>query len=402
MSRPITRRSFSNLILASPALFGAGNPAKAKMDPARLARIPERLKTFVDKGTTAGMVTLVQRHGEIASLETIGWADIENKRPMRTDTIFQIASMTKPVTGVAVAILAEEGKLSFSDPVEKHLPEFRGLWVAGRTSKDGVTLRKPDRTITVRDLMTHTSGMAGDYPPGLSDVMEKGNRTLAEVVLIASQQPLEFQPGGKWLYSNTGINTLGRIVEVLSDQPFERFMESRIFQPLGMKDTCFYPKPEQFDRIAVIYKREEGKLVPSTIDRFRKNYRFTRASGGLFSTAGDMARFYQMSLNGGTLEGKRILSKPVVEVMTSIHTGDLPIGGNKDAGYGLTWRIVKGPGATLAGQSIGTYGHGGAYGTQGWIDPKKDLAGVFMIQREGGGSEESTVFTEMANAAVAD
>jgi CubicO group peptidase (beta-lactamase class C family) len=230
--------------------------------------------------------------------------------------------------------------------------------------------------------------------------MEKGDRTLAEVVLIASQQPLEFQPGTRWLSSNTGINTLGRIVEVISDQPFEKFMESRIFQPLGMKDSCFYPKPEQFDRIAVIYKRENGKLVPSAIDRFRKNYRFTRASGGMFSTAGDMARFYQMSLNGGILDGKRILSKSAVEVMTAVHTGDLPVGGSSDVAYGLTWRLVKGAGATLAGQSIGTYGHGGAYGTHGWVDPAKHLAGVFMIQREGGGREESTVFTEMANAAV--
>jgi CubicO group peptidase (beta-lactamase class C family) len=397
----LTRRRFSNLLIASPSLVAAaGNPARAKMDPARLARIGDRMKAFVERGTTAGIVTLVERHGEIAHLEATGWADIENRRPMRADTIFQIASMTKPVTGVAVAILADEGKLGFSDPVEKHLPEFRGLWVADRSAKDTVTLRRPARPITVRDLMTHTAGMAGDYPAALSDVMEKGDRTLAEVVLIASQQPLEFQPGTRWLSSNTGINTLGRIVEVISDQPFEKFMESRIFQPLGMKDSCFYPKPEQFDRIAVIYKRENGKLVPSAIDRFRKNYRFTRASGGMFSTAGDMARFYQMSLNGGILDGKRILSKSAVEVMTAVHTGDLPVGGSSDVAYGLTWRLVKGAGATLAGQSIGTYGHGGAYGTHGWVDPAKHLAGVFMIQREGGGREESTVFTEMANAAV--
>ncbi len=398
----MTRRNFSCFALGAPALaWAAGNPSKAGMDPARLARIPERMKAFVDKGQTAGIVTLVQRHGEIAALDAVGQADIENNKPMRADTIFQIASMTKPVTGVAVTILADEGKLGLNDPVEKHLPEFRGMWAAHKQPNGEVVLRKPSRLITIRDLMTHTSGMGGDYPAALADVMEKGNRTLAEVVLISSQQPLVFEPGAKWLYSNMGLNTLGRIVEVIADQPFEKFTDSRIFSPLGMKDTMFYPTPDKFDRIAVIYKRVDGKLVPSGIDRFRKNYRFTRASGGLFSTAGDLARFYQMSLGGGILGGTRILSKSAVEVMTSLHTGDLSIGGANGAGYGLTWRVVKGPGATLSGQSIGTYGHGGASGTPGWIDPKTDLVGVFMIQREGGGSEESTAFTEMANAAVA-
>ncbi len=395
----MTRRHFSHLLASAPVLAMAP-PAKHGMDPARLARIPERMKSFVDRSTVAGVVTLVQRHGQVAALDAVGWQDIENKKPMRPDTIFQIASMTKPVTGTAVAILAEEGRLGFSDPVEKHLPEFRGMWVADIAGPDQRTLRKPTRPITIRDLMTHTSGMGGDYPPALADVMEKGNRTLAEVVLISSQQPLTSQPGTKYLYSNMGINTLGRIVEVIADQPFDKFTESRIFQPLGMRDTFFYPTPDKFDRIAVIYESKGGKLIPSEIDRFRRNYRFTRASGGLFSTASDMAAFYQMTLNGGTLGGKRVLSKSAVEVMTAVHTGDIPIGGRTDVGWGLTWQVVKGAGATLDGQSIGSYGHESGNGTRGWIDPKKDLVGVFMIQRRGGNADEVTAFMEMAAAAV--
>ncbi|MDX1984650.1 MAG: serine hydrolase domain-containing protein [Bryobacteraceae bacterium] len=371
-------------------------PEKAGMAPEVLARIPVRMKAFVDRGNISGAVTLVQRHGAVASLEAVGYQDIEAKKPMRPDTIFQIASMTKPVTGVAIMMLMEEGKLALTDPVEKHLPEFRGLWVVEKKDDKTRVLRRPARPITVRDLMTHTSGMSGEYPEGLSDLMVKGNRTLAEAVSIFSQQPLEFEPGSKWLYSNTGLNTLGRIVEVVADMPFEKFLEARIFKPLGMKDTFFFPTPDKYDRIAVIYERKDGGLKRADIDLYRKGYKFVRASGGLYSTAQDMAAFYQAMLNGG----KPLLSRASVEVMTALHTGDLPLGTSTGDGYGLTWRVTRGNGGTLAGKSIGSYGHGGAYGTQGWIDPKKDLVGVFMIQRADGGAEESTVFQELVAAAV--
>jgi CubicO group peptidase (beta-lactamase class C family) len=304
--------------------------------------------------------------------------------------------MTKPVTGVAIMMLMEEGKLALTDPVEKHLPEFRGLWVIGRKDDQTRTLRRPSRPITIRDLMTHTSGMSGEFPDGLSDLMVKGNRTLAEAVSVFSQQPLEFEPGTKWLYSNTGLNTLGRIVEVAADQPFDKFLEARIFKPLGMKDTFFFPTADKHDRIAQIYARKDGKLQRADIDLYRKNYKFVRASGGLFSTALDMAAFYQAMLNGG----KPLLSKASVEVMTALHTGDLPLGTSTGDGYGLTWRVTRSIGGTLAGKSIGSYGHGGAHGTQGWIDPAKELVGVFLIQRAGGGAEESTIFQDLVAAAV--
>ncbi len=387
------------LLLSSIALASAAPPGTG-LDPAVLARIPERMKAFVERGTISGAVTLVQRHGVRASLEAVGMQDIEARKPMRTDTIFQIASMTKPVTGVAIMMLMEEGRLALTDPVEKYLPEFRGQWLIEKLEGGKRVMRRPARAITIRDLMTHTSGMSGEFPEGLSDLMDKGNRTLAEAVSIFSQQPLEFEPGAKWIYSNTGLNTLGRIVEVVADQPFDKFLETRIFQPLGMRDTFFFPAPDKYDRIAIIYARKDGKLVDSGMDRFRKNYKFVRASGGLFSTATDMASFYQMMLNGGSSGGKRFLSKAAVEVMTSLHTGDIPLGASTGDGYGLTWRVTRNNGGTLSGKSIGTYGHGGAHGTQGWVDPSKDMVGVFMIQRAGGGAEESTIFQDLAAAAV--
>lgn len=367
-------------------LLVAVSCAAADLDPAMLARIPQRMKAYVDKGTISGAVTLLQRHGVRASLDVVGMQDIAAGKPMRADTIFQIASMTKPVTGVAIMMLMEEGRLALTDPVEKYLPEFRGQWVMEKKGDGTRVLRRPSRPITIRDLMTHTSGMSGEFPEGLSDLMEKGNRTLAEAVSIFSQQPLEFEPGTKWTYSNTGLNTLGRIVEVVADQPFDQFLAARLFQPLGMKDTFFIPTPDKYDRIAVIYKQENGKLVDAGVDRFRKGYKFLRASGGLFSTASDLASFYQMMLSGGAAGGRRYLSKASIEVMTANHTGKIL--GDED-GFGLTWHVAH-----------GKYGHGGAWGTQAWLDPARDMFGVFLIQRQGGGAEESRVFETLATSAV--
>ncbi len=387
------------LFLAIACLTRAAEPAnvaKAGLDGERLARIPARMKAFVEKGSTAGVVTLVARHGVVAAVDAVGWQDRETGKPMRADTIFQIMSMTKPVTGVAVMMLAEEGKLALNDPVEKHLPEFRGLWVIEKSDEKTRSLNKPARPITIRDLMTHTSGM-GDYPEALRDPAARNRRTLTEVVGLFSQQPLEFEPGSRWLYSNTGINTLGRIVEVVSDQPFERFLEERVFKPLGMKDTFFFPPADRLERIASVYTPEKGALKKADVDLYRKGARLASASGGLFSTASDMAAFYQMMLHGGTSNGRKILSKAGVEVMTALHTGTLPVT------FGLTWAVLQKPEATLALQSAGSYGHGGAYGTYGWVDPKKDLLGVFLMQRTGGGgNDERNAFLAMTNAAVVD
>jgi CubicO group peptidase (beta-lactamase class C family) len=369
-----------------------------------LKDIPARMKRFTDRGAVSGAVTLVQHKGKVLSLEAVGLQNIDAKTAMKTDTIFQIMSMTKPVTCVAVMILAEEGRLSLTDAVEKHLPEFRGMWVAdGGDGQKERKLVRPARAITIRDLMTHTSGMQEMPPEGMGGVRfyYGMNRPLGEAVSIYSQIPLLFQPGTKWQYSNTGLATLGRIVEVVSDQPYEKFLEQRIFQPLGMKDSFLFPPADKQARIAMVYAAQEGKLVAQGDLIYRKGAKYSMPEGGMYSTASDMAAFYQMMLNGGALNGNRVLSRASVEVMTANHTADVLKGGSA---FGLGWSVVQGPTGTLTLRSKGSYGHGGAFGTLGWVDAPRQLVGVFMIQVLGGGAHDAMreAFVTMANAAVSE
>jgi CubicO group peptidase (beta-lactamase class C family) len=381
------------------------------LDPECLARIGPRMQSFVDRGQVAGIVTLLARHGQVAHLNAVGYQDTETKKPMRTDSIFQIMSMTKPVTGVGVMILAEEGRLGLNDAVEKYLPEFRGQKTVKSHDAGSTTLVKPSRPITIRDLMTHSSGM-GDPPPGL-DLYTKMDRTLAEAVAIYSQQPLDFEPGTRWQYSNMGIATLGRIIEVVADQPYERFIDERIFKAIGMKDSFFFPPTEKVGRIALVHTTENGSLTRSgpgilggDSAKYRKGARYPAPEFGLYSTASDLAAFYQMMLNGGTYQGKRILSREGVDVMTTIQDPNLPQPASwwPGAGYALTWEVIKDPIGTLSYLSPGTFGHGGAFDTHGWVDRKKDLVGVFLVQTSGGpgGDDAKIAFMTMAGAAVTD
>jgi CubicO group peptidase (beta-lactamase class C family) len=400
------------LALAAPALPAASpklDPnaaAQAGMDAERLARIAARMQAFVDAHTAAGFVTLVARRGQIVALDAVGVQDIETRAPMREDSIFQIASMTKPITAVAVMMLMEEGKLAITDPVEKHLPEFRGLWMVDHRDGDtALALKRPPRLITLYDLLTHTSGMAGGAPKGLSDIFQRRQRTLAEAVAVYSQQPLEFEPGTRWRYSNMGIATLGRVVEVVSGMPYEQFLARRIFEPLGMQDSFFFPPADKHARIAAVYDIADGKLLKADIDLYRKGAKYPAPEGGLYSTAPDLARFYQMMLNGGALDGKRLLSKSAVEVMTQVHTGDLEAGFAPGMGYGLAWSVVRNEQGVFRGNSVGTYGHGGAYRTYGFIDPRKELIGIILYQRVSGGgdlADEINAFIALANAAIVD
>lgn len=393
--------------LVAAAIPPAPDPARAGMDAAQLKRITPVLEEFVERGQMSGAVTLVMRRGALAHFEAVGWQDLEAKKPMQKDTIFQIMSMTKPFTGVAIMMLAEEGRLRLHDRVEDHLPEFRGQMVI-ESEKDGVrVLRKPSRPITIRDLMTHTSGL-GPAAPGIGDIMIRMDRTLAEACLIYSQQPLLFDPGTRWEYSNTGIAVLGRLVEVLSGMSFEQFLERRIFQPLGMTDTHVFLPPAKRGRLAPVYTVKDGRLVRAGDDilggdpmKFREGAKYSGPEHSLYSTAWDLAQFYQMMLNGGELNGRRLLSPASVETMTRLHTGDLQAGHNPGTGFGLTWEVTKDPAGTLTGQSIGTYGHGGAFGTYGWVDPRKKLAGVFLVQLAGRPIQPMRdAFITMANAAV--
>ena len=365
------------------------------------------MKAYTDQGYVAGVVTLVQHNGVLAELDATGWQDIEGHKPMATDTIFQIMSMTKPITGAAIMMLAEEGKLRLLDPVEKHLPEFKGQKLAV-TNNGVVSFTKPARLITIRDLMTHTSGMSGKSPASIPDILMKMDLTLADAVAIYAKAPLEFEPGTKWQYSNTGLATLGRIVEVVSGMPYEKFLETRIFQPLGMTDTHIVLPKEKRGRLAPVYVvGDDGKLSKAGANtlagdplKFREGAKYSGPEYAVYSTAHDLANFYQMMLNKGVFQGHRLLSPAGVQVMTSDHTAGIKSGWVAGSGFGLTWEVTRAGEGTLNFLSEGSFHHGGAFGTFGFIDPKRNLVGVYMVQIEGPRSDVRDSFLEMAESAI--
>ena len=338
--------------------LGCASSPSVKTDPA-FDVIPYKLKAHVDKNQVAGVVTAVRHHGKLVHLDTVGLADRENHLEMRPDTMFWIASMTKSITATCVMILADEGKLSLDEPASKYIPALAKIKL-----RDG---KSPAKPITIRHLLSHTNGLS--QPPRKPT---DHNMTLARYADQIAAGPLEFEPGSKYEYG-FGLTIAGRIVEIVSGQPFEVFMQKRIFDPLGMKDSTFYPTAEQIRRIAKTYKAGKDAagnlaLIPAhnpfvTNDPTVRNE--PEPSGGLFSTATDMSRFYQMILNGGELEGKRIVSKKSVAEMTRQQATV-----TKDRYYGLGWFIYP----------DGSFGHGGAYATDGLVDPKRDLVTVFMVQ----------------------
>jgi CubicO group peptidase (beta-lactamase class C family) len=373
-----------------------------ELDEARLALIRPRMQRFVDEQQIAGAVTVVGTRGGIASLEAVGSLRQGPREPMPKDALFRIASMTKPITAAGILILADEGKLSVDDPVEKHLPEFKGQLLIEKRDGDRLTLTKPPRPITLRDLLTHTSGLAG-YPPGLGDLYRKRDRTLAEAILAVSQRPLEFAPGRRWAYSNSGIDTLGRVIEVVSGQSYEDFLARRIFQPLAMRDTTFRPSKEQQRRLAGLYAVKDGKLVPApdALIGPPAGARHPIPAGGLFSTGADQARFYRMMLNGGELEGARVLTEEGVKAMTRVQTGELACSFTPGMGFGLGFAVVRKPEGVTAMLSPGSFGHGGAFGTQSWADPKCGLFMILLIQRTGlPNSDASEMRREFQHLAV--
>ncbi|NQT17611.1 MAG: beta-lactamase family protein [Planctomycetes bacterium] len=347
---------------------------EAGMDAAVLAKIPERMRGFVEEHQVAGVVTLVARRGCVVHLEAVGWANVEGEKPMEKDSVFAIASMTKPVTATALMILQDEGKLSVDDPVAKYIPAFADVALASGP---------PSRAITIRDLMTHTAGLSGS---------QRTEGTLEETVAEIVKRSLVFQPGSKWLYS-PGMTVCGRIIEIVSGKAYDEFLAERIFQPLGMADTSFHPTGECVKRIVKLYKPgDDGKSI-QVVSHWLVDDSGTRApnpSGGLFSTASDMARFYQMILNGGELDGCRIVSKAAVEQMTRVATPDLTTGFTPGNGWGLGWCIVREPQGVTKMLSPGTHGHGGAFGTQGWVDPVRKMVFVMMIQRTGFGNGDAS------------
>jgi len=364
-------------------------PEDSGMSSERLHRIHEAIERHIDAGEISGAVTLVARRGHIVHFEAHGLMDIESKRPMEKDAIFRIASMSKPITGVAVMMMLEEGKLRLNDPVSRFLPEFKNSKVAIARGDSGETYLVPaDRELTIRDLLTHTNGlMTGGVGSKLGPPRMVEGDTLATYIPQLAAAPLDFQPGTQWAYSGYAApDTLSRIVELVSGQTYDKFLRTRIFQPLGMKDTFFYPPDDRRPRMTTLYRKSPNGLVKAeNQDGFSLKSYFS-GGGGLMSTTEDYYQFAQMLLNGGELHGKRLLSPRTVELMASNHVGDMfngklgrPAHG---MGYGLLVGIVEDNVAAGLRVSKGSFGWDGAYGTQAWIDPREKMVTIIMIQTQ--------------------
>jgi len=285
-------------------------------------------------------------------------------------------------------MLVEEGKLELRRPVEDYLPEFKGQLVEETLANGNKASRAPTHPPTVAQLMSHTSGLGGDPEGELKDNPRNLKTPLDEAVRFYGHSRLLFEPGTRWHYSNMGIATLGRIVEVISGEDYVHFVKTRILDPLGMKSTFYFPADAMKDRIALVYKHANGKLVRSGAGilagdptLYRAEAKYPAPEFGLYSTAKDLFQFYQMLLNGGILGGHEYLTRQSVETMTRVFTPDVvPAGWLGGTGYGLTFEIVNQAEGTLLLHSPGTFGHGGAFGTEGWIDPKKDLIRILLVQ----------------------
>jgi CubicO group peptidase (beta-lactamase class C family) len=385
-----------SLIAASLAL---ATTLSAFADAPKLPGVGAAMQEAITKNEIAGTITIVVTKDKTVHLETTGFADVATKRPMTADTLFWIASMTKPVTATAILMLQDEGKLNVADPVAKYLPEFANL-----KTPSG----KP-ANLTISQILTHTSGLGeagGDAA--------RQAKTLADLVPLWLAAPMQYEPGEKWKYTQSGINAAGRIVEVVSGMTFDAFLQKRLFDPLGMANTTFYPTAEQRARLATAYakNKDTGALesVPPRAD-FGSRDRPPQGNGGLYSTAPDYARFCQMLLNGGTLAGRRYLSAAALKFLATPQTDNLPTGffqnetfGNRGTnyGWGIGTCVLRTPHEGVAEMlSPGSYGHGGAWGTQAWIDPVKGVAYVLMVQRSNfPNSDASDVRREFQKAAA--
>jgi CubicO group peptidase (beta-lactamase class C family) len=372
----------------------AAKPEDVGISSQRLQRIHELIARNIDAGSFSGAVTLVARNGKIAHFEAQGLMDIETKKPMAKDSMFRIMSMTKPVVGSAVLMMVEEGKIRLTDPVSRFIPEFKDIKVgvltpnqpAAPAGQRGVAPKfytvPAEREITIKDLLTHTSGLVSG-PISNSEnakVALKGKESNADYIPRLGQVPLEFQPGSRWAYSaQAGFDTLVRVVEIASGQKFDQFARQRIFDPLGMKDTFFYPAESYNPRIATLYSRTSGKLQKQNNPGFMNGVFFS-GGGGLVTTAEDYLQFGMMLLNGGQLNGKRLLSPRTVELMRSVFIPDTLPGRARGEAYGLSVRVVSDPVQRGTSLSAGSFGWSGAYGTHFWVDPKEKVVAVLMTQ----------------------
>ncbi|HEX4230346.1 MAG TPA: serine hydrolase domain-containing protein [Bryobacteraceae bacterium] len=386
---------------ASRLNVSTANPEAAGMNRQRVELIPVRMKDYVDAHKAAGMVAIVARHGVVAGFDAVGYQDLESQKPMSKDTMFRIASLTKPITCAGIMILVDEGRISVIDPVEKFLPEYKGIKLNNCVGRSGYgcTGIEPSRPINIEDLMTHTSGLGNASARGGAEPT-----TLADLAALGAKTELLFNPGTKWNYSNTGYDVLGRIIEVVSKQPYDEFLRDHIFGPLGMKDTYFFVPDAKVPRIATLYTQTDSGL-----ERAKSQWgtqhgpKIPMPAGGIVSTAEDIFRFNMMMRNKGELDGRRVLSNAAVTLMTTSHTGDIKAGWAPGVGHGYGYEVVRDAEGMFRYNSIGSYVKGGAYRTYEWVDPEKDLVGVFMMQLTNGGgdtADEINSFMEMSAAAI--
>ena len=355
-------------------------PLSRAADP--FAGIPKSVQPFVDKNEISGAVMMVATKDRILHLSAVGVSDISTGRPMQTGDLFWIASMSKPITALGVALLVDDGKLSFDDPVEKYLPEFKGQWVIQERTADRRVLIPAARPIQIRDLLTHTSGL-GEY------VVTDPHWTLAEMSKVVAREPLRFQPGTRWAYSTAGLDVCGRVVEVVSGRPFAEFMQERLFDPLGMTHTTFWPTAEQDKSRARSYIRNPTthNLEETVISYMYKGaitdpLRPALGGAGLFSTAEDVLKIYQMMLNRGVVDGRQLIKSQTLDEMTRNQIGSLTARPGMPWGYGFC--VVADPTKMAANNTLspGSFGHGGAFGTSSWADPTRGLIYIFMISRD--------------------
>jgi CubicO group peptidase (beta-lactamase class C family) len=398
----LTRTSNAARILAtallalplSAAALQVTKPEDVGLSSDRLKRINEMIDRRIAAGDISGAVTLVARRGRVVHFEAQGLANLDAKKPMAKDAVFRLASMSKPVTGVAIMMLVEEGRIRLTDPVSRYIPEFRGLKVAVvQPARGGAANAQAapqfytvpaDREITIRDLLSHVSGLVSGpiSTAEAAKVARKPGETLADYIPRLASVPLEFQPGSRWSYSpGAGFDTLGRVVEVVSGQTFDAFLRQRIFNPLEMKDIGFNATAAMAPRQATIYQKRDGKLQVSAnaAANGQPNVYFSGA-GGLMSSTEDYLPLGQMLVNGGQLNGKRLLSPRTVDMMASPHAPDSLPGRTPGQSFGLSVRLVSDHVKAVSALSDGSFGWSGAQGTHFWVDPKEKIVAILMVQ----------------------
>lgn len=391
------RRFFCSLLLASlvgsvgAADLGSARPESVGMSSQRLSRLTNEMKALTERGAVPGVVTMVARNGKVVHFEAAGKRELESGSPMKKDTIFRIYSMTKPVTGVAMMMLMEHGKWQLDDPVSKYIPEFANLQVAKVDPASGAVQNvAADHPMTMRELMSHTAGLTYGFGGTPVDKLYTEHKVydttqpLQTMIERMAKVPLIFQPGERWHYS-LAVDVQGYIVEKLSGQSLSDFMQQHIFAPLKMVDTAFHVPADKLDRFAEFYLRDEdGKFSKHPNTDFTKPPVLVSGGGGLVSTASDYMRFCQMLLNGGELDGQRILSPLSVKLMRANMLPESAPTFEPGIGFGLDFAVIEDPAAAGGYYGKGTYFWGGFAGTWFWIDPVYNLIVIGMIQQRDG------------------